>query len=76
MGETYSFYSGCSVILKTGGSDANVDWLVKGHPTTASLDSDLAGDATLVVQGNVYGLAAEVLPGGGKVIVAGTRLLF
>jgi len=72
VGRTYSFYSGCSVILKAGGSDANVDWLVKGHPTTASLDSDLAGDATPVAMGNVYGLAAEILPGGGKVVVGGT----
>src|SRR5450830_1006186 len=72
VGETYSFYSGCSVILKAGGSDASVDWLVKGHPTTASLDSDNAGDATPVAMGNVYGLAAEVLPGGGKVVVGGT----
>jgi hypothetical protein len=72
VGETYSFYSGCSVILKAGGSDANVDWLVKGHPTTASLDSDLAGDATPVAMGSVYGLAAEVLPGGGRVVVGGT----
>ncbi|HZL82519.1 MAG TPA: CehA/McbA family metallohydrolase, partial [Candidatus Deferrimicrobium sp.] len=51
VGETYSFYSGCSVILKSGGSDAQVDWLVKGHTTTASLDSDLANDATPVAQG-------------------------
>src|SRR5450830_624590 len=72
VGRTYSFYSGCSVILKSGGSEANVDWLVKGHPTTASLDSDLAGDATPVAMGNVYGLAAEILPGGGKVVVGGT----
>jgi len=72
VGETFSFYSGCSVILKAGGSDANVDWLVKGHSTTASLDSDLANDAVPVAQGNVYALAAEVLPGGGKVVVGGT----
>jgi hypothetical protein len=72
VGRTYSFYSGCSVILKAGGSDANVDWLVKGHPTTAILDSDLAGDAMPVAMGNAYGLAAEVLPGGGKVVVGGT----
>src|SRR5450759_1593790 len=72
VGRTYSFYSGCSVILKAGGSDANVDWLVKGHPTTASLYSDLAVDATPVAMGNVYGLAAEILPGGGKVVVGGT----
>src|SRR5450830_205902 len=72
VGETFSFYSGCSVILKAGGSDANVDWLVKGHPTTATLDSDGASDATPVAMGDVYALAAEVLPGGGKVVVGGT----
>src|SRR5450830_633499 len=72
VGETFSFYSGCSVILKSGGSNTQVDWLVKGHATTASLDSDLANDATPVAQGNVYALAAEVLPGGGKVVVGGT----
>src|SRR5450830_1682689 len=72
VGRTYSFYSGCSIILKSGGNNAQVDWLVKGHATTASLDSDLANDAVPVAQGNVYALAAEVLPGGGKVVVGGT----
>lgn len=71
-GETYSFYSGCSVVLKADGNEANVDYLVKGHDTTEILDSDLANDATPVAMGNVYGLAAEVLPNGGKVIVAGS----
>jgi len=71
-GQLYSFYSGCSVILRSGGDDAGVDWLVKGHETTASFDSDLANDATPVATGNVYGLAAEILPGGSKLVVAGT----
>src|SRR5450830_639707 len=72
VGETFSFYSGCSVILKSGGSNTQVDWRVKGHATTASLDSDLANDAVPVAMGDVYALAAEVLPGGGKVVVGGT----
>jgi len=71
-GETYSFYSGCSVVLKSDGSETNVDWLVKGHDTTEILDSDLANDAIPVAMGNVNALAAEVLPNGGKVIVAGS----
>lgn len=71
-GLTYSAYSGCSVILKDGGSAENVDWLVKGHDTTEILDSDLQNDATPVNKGEVNSLAAEILPGGGKVVVAGT----
>jgi len=71
-GLTYSAYSGCSVILKEGGDDSKVDWLVKGHETTEILDSDLQNDAIPLEKGNVYSLAAEVLPSGGKVIVAGT----
>jgi hypothetical protein len=72
VGQLYSFYSGCSVIPRAGGDDTGIDWLVKGHATTASFDSDLAHDATSVAKGNVYGLAAEVLPGGSKLVVAGT----
>jgi hypothetical protein len=71
-GLTYSAYSGCSVILKADGNEENVDWLVSGHDTTEILDADLQNDATVVPKGNVKSLAAEVLPGGGKVIVAGT----
>lgn len=71
-GLTYSAYSGCSVILKPNGDDTNVDWIIKGHDTTAILDSDLQNDATPVDKGNVYSLAAEVLPSGSKIVVAGT----
>lgn len=71
-GLTYSAYSGCSVILKEGGSEANVDWLVKGHDTTGALDSDNQGDAVHVDKGDVKSLAAEILPNGAKIIVAGT----
>ena len=71
-GETYSFYSGCSVVLKSDGNETNVDWIVKGHDTTEILDSDLANDAIPIAKGSVNALAAEVLPNGGKVIVAGS----
>ncbi|HYE09787.1 MAG TPA: CehA/McbA family metallohydrolase [Patescibacteria group bacterium] len=71
-GTTYSFYSGCSVILKDGGSEEAVDWLVKGHETTETLDSDYHGDNVPVAKGNVNVIGAEVLPSGAKIIVAGT----
>lgn len=70
--ETYSAYSGCSVIPKEGGNANAVDWLVKGHDTTETMDSDLQNDATAVTKGNVNALAAEILPNGSRVIVAGT----
>lgn len=74
-GQTYSAYSGCSVILKNGGDDSKVDWLVKGHDTTETLDSDGSNDAVPVQKGNVYSLAAEQLSNGSKVVVAGTTFL-
>lgn len=74
-GQTYSAYSGCSVILKNGGDDSKVDWLVKGHDTTETLDSDGSNDAVPVQKGSVYSLAAEQLSNGSKVVVAGTTFL-
>ena len=73
MGDLYSFYSGCSVLLKNGGNDENIDYLVKGHSTTKN---DNAGNVTTghipTSQGNVKLLAAEKLASGGKVVVSGT----
>lgn len=71
-GQTYSFYSGCSVIPASFANEENVDWLVKGHDTTETYDSDLQNDNTLVEKGDVRAIAAEVLPSGAKLIVAGT----
>lgn len=71
-GYTYSAYSGCSVILRSNGSDERIDWLVKGHDTTETLDSDSQGDAVPVTKGDVYTIAAETLSNGSKVIVSGT----
>lgn len=71
--DLYSFYSGCSILLKDGGDAKNVDFLVKGHSTTKN---DNAGNTPTgfisTEEGNVYALAAEVLPSGGKLIVSGT----
>lgn len=68
----YSFYSGNSVMLKSGGSDAAVDWLVSGFATTESSDADKKGDNTPIAKGDVKAIGAEVLAGGGKVVAAGT----
>lgn len=71
-GDTYSFYSGCSVILKDGGSDANVDWIVGGHETTYTIDSDYQNDNVPVSMGDVKAISAETLDSGAKVVVAGS----
>lgn len=71
-GTTYSFYSGSSVILREGGSAEAVDWLVKGHTTTETLDSDYQGDNVAVAKGNVNVIGAELLSSGAKIIVAGS----
>lgn len=71
-GQTYSFYSGCSVILKDGADNKNVDYLVMGHDTTETLDSDNAKDNTTVEKGKVCALAAEQLSSGSKVVVGGS----
>lgn len=68
----YSFYSGNSVMVKNGGSDAAIDWLVSGFATTESSDADKKGDNTPIAKGDVKAIGAEILPGGGKVVAAGT----
>ncbi len=71
-GSQYSVYSGCSVVLQTDGNDFKIDWLVKGYPTTETSDSDLQNDSIPVAIGNVAVIGAEALPGGGKVVAAGS----
>lgn len=72
-GLLYSFYSGCSVLLKDGGNSDSVDFLVKGHPTTKNFDASNPSPGYVPLEeGDVYVLAAEELPSGGKVIVSGT----
>lgn len=79
--QNYSFYSGCSITM-----GSNATWLVKGTPTTYGFDSDNDGKGgtyvssaaskipadTGIGKGNVVALAAETLPGGGKLFVGGT----
>ncbi|HWQ30404.1 MAG TPA: CehA/McbA family metallohydrolase [Negativicutes bacterium] len=71
-GTTYSFYSGASVIQSAGGDGATIDWLVKGHETTETMDSDYQGDNVPVAKGDVNAIGAELLDSGAKLIVAGT----
>lgn len=71
-GQTYSFYSGTSVILKEGGDAAKVDFMVKGHESTETSDADNQKDNVSVAKGEVYVLAAEELSNGAKVVVGGS----
>lgn len=61
---------------KDGADLSKVDFLVKGFDTTETLDSDGDGitNTTPVNKGTVNALTAEILPSGGKVVVAGTTL--
>lgn len=71
-GTTYSFYSGASVVQSVYGANVPIDWLVKGHSTTGTLDSDNQSDNVPVAQGDVNVIGAELLPSGAKIIVAGS----
>ncbi|WP_273701755.1 S-layer homology domain-containing protein [Tepidanaerobacter acetatoxydans] len=72
-GDQYSFYSGCSVLLKEDGNAENVDFLVKGHSTTENENAGKTPAGFIEIEkGNVYVLAAEILPNGGKVIASGS----
>ena len=68
--QTYSFYSGCSIIADE--ENENVDIIVKGHTSTLSSDADKKGDATPIKEGEAVALAMETLESGAKVIVGGT----
>lgn len=70
--DKFSFYSGASVVLADGASGDGVEFVVKGHETTETMDADGAGDNIPVEKGNVNALGAEQLKNGGKVIVSGT----
>ena len=65
----FSFYSGNSVLVKD--ESANVDVVVKGHPTTQNTDADNQGDWTEVKPGEVVALAVETLDNGAKIIASG-----
>ena len=65
----FSFYSGNSVLVEN--ESANVDVVVKGHPTTQNTDADNQGDWTEVKPGEVVALAVETLDNGAKIIASG-----
>ena len=65
----FCFYSGNSVLVKD--ESANVDVVVKGHPTTQNTDADNQGDWTEVKLGEVVALAVETLDNGAKIIASG-----
>lgn len=69
--DSFSFYSGCSLILAHGSEGKNVDFLVKGHDSTKTIDSDNQGDSIAVEKGKVYVTAAEELSNGARVVVSG-----
>lgn len=72
-GQTYSFYSGCSLNLDSAAlASGKTTWLVKGHDTTESMDSNKNVTGVSLPQGSVYALAEEQLSGGGKMFVGGT----
>ena len=72
--QKYSAYSGSSVIADPAAVSAGTaSVLVKGHPTTYSLDSKKYDDNYVAVnKGDVSALVSEKLSGGGEMLVAGT----
>jgi hypothetical protein len=71
--QTYSFYSGCSIALDEEAlASGRTTWLVKGHDTTESFDSNKNLPGVALPKGSVYALAAEQLAGGGKMFIGGT----
>ena len=74
--QTYSFYSGCSVGLDEEAVKAGKStWLVKGHDTTYSFDSNSNLEGVSIPKGEVVALASEKLPGGGNMLISGTVFL-
>lgn len=72
-GQVYSFYSGCSVALDPAAVESGkATWLVKGHDTTYSEDTNSNTLGTSVPKGEVVALGLEELSGGGKMFIGGT----
>ncbi len=62
----FSFYSGNSILIN---DHDTTEYIVKGHATTYSGDSDNQGDSTAITE--PYALVVEILPNGSKVAVSG-----
>lgn len=72
-GQKYSFYNGCSVSLdEKAVEEGKATWLVKGHDTTYSIDSNKNTPGTSVAKGDVVALGMEKLNGGGNMFIGGT----
>lgn len=77
VGQTYSAYSGCSVNLNANTRSAFVSepqWLVKGHPTTYTIDSDKDDKGGIARDSgeDVIFLACQDTAAGGTIFVAST----
>ena len=71
--QIYSFYSGCSISLDSESlNSGKTTWLVKGHDTTESIDSNKNLVGVALPKGSVYALAVEELSGGGRMFIGGT----
>ena len=71
--QNYSFYSGCSLALNADAlASGKTTWLVKGHSTTGSVDSNGYLTGVNLPNGSVYALATEKLNGGGEMFIGGT----
>ena len=71
--QNYSFYSGCSIDLDDAAlASGKTKWLVKGHSTTGSVDSNNSLTGVSLPNGSVYALAVEELNGGGRMFIGGT----
>lgn len=74
--QTFSFYSGCSVSLdEEAVKEGKSTWIVKGHDTTYSIDSNSNVEGVSVPKGEVVALASEKLSGGGNMLIGGTVFL-
>lgn len=72
--QLYSAYSGCTLLLNENAvAEGKVEYLVKGHDTTYSLDTkQYDSNYKAIEKGNAVMLAREELPGGSNVFIAGT----
>lgn len=72
--QKYSAYSGCTLVLDQASVDlGKVEYLIKGHPTTYSIDSkSFDGNYTPVAKGETIMLAREKLDSGTNLFIAST----
>ncbi|SFR88415.1 CehA/McbA family metallohydrolase [Anaeromicropila populeti] len=76
-GQTYSSYSGCSVILdETKVAAGTCEPIVNGHATTYSLNTKTVDNYYKEIgKGNIVAMGRETLPTGSNIFLAGTVFL-